>query len=105
MLHQVCKASISGRLVGAFVQWSYAGKAMPMSKVEIIDKLRAGWRASGNYEKPADFDLVSPTYAGTTPRVLVPAPIIRELVQEGVLRRPAVGLGKAFMDSVKPIST
>ena len=78
---------------------------MALSKREIIDRLRAGWRASGNYEKLADFDLVGPVYEGATPRVLVSAPIIRQLVRDGVLRRPPVGLGKAFMDSVKPIST
>ena len=78
---------------------------MTLSKRAIIDKLRAGWRASGNYEKLADFDLVGPSYDGATPRVLESAPIIRQLVRDGVLRRPPVGLGKAFMDSVKPIST
>ena len=78
---------------------------MTLSKREIIDKLRAGWRASGNYEKMADFDLVGPTYNGATPRVLVSALLIRQLVRDGVLRRPPVGRGKAFMDSVKPIST
>ena len=77
---------------------------MTLSKREIIDKLRAGWRASGNYEKLADFDLVGPSCDGATLRVLVSAPIIRQLVRDGVLRRPPVGLGKAFMDSVKPIS-
>jgi hypothetical protein len=78
---------------------------MTLSKREIIDKLRAGWRASGDYEKLGDFDLVGPSYDGATPRVFVSAPIIRQLVRDGVLRRPPVGLGKAFMDSVKPIST
>ena len=78
---------------------------MALNKREIIGRLRAGWRASGNYEKLADFDLVSPSYGGATPRVLVSAPIIRQLVRDGVLRRPPVGIGKAFMDSVKPIST
>jgi hypothetical protein len=77
---------------------------MTLSKREIVDKLRAGWRASGNYEELADFDLVGPSYNGATPRILVSAPIIRQLVRDGVLRRPPVGLGKAFMDSVKPIS-
>jgi hypothetical protein len=78
---------------------------MTLSKPEIINKLRSGWRASGDYEKLADFDLVGPSYGGPTPRVLVSAPIIRQLVRERVLLRPPVGLGKAFMDSVKPIST
>jgi hypothetical protein len=78
---------------------------MTLSKREIIDRLRAGWRASGNYEKLADFDLVGPSYNGATPRVLVSVPIIRQLVRDGVLRRPQIGLGKAFMDTVKPIST
>jgi len=55
---------------------------MTLSKREIIDKLRAGWRASGNYEKLADFELVGPSYGGETPRILVSAPIIRQLVRE-----------------------
>jgi len=78
---------------------------MTLSKREIIEKLRAGWRASGDYEKLEDFDLVSPSYGGAAPRVMASAPIIRQLVRDGVLRRPPVGLGKAFMDSVKPVST
>jgi len=49
-------------------------------------------------------ELIGPIYAGGTRRVVVSAPIIRQLVRDGVLRRPPVGLGKAFMDSVKPIS-
>ena len=77
---------------------------MTLSKREIIDRLRAGWRASGNYEKLADFDLVGPSYEGATPRVLVSAPLIRQLVRDRVFRRPPVGIGKAFMDSVKRTS-
>lgn len=83
-----------------FVQWSFAGTGMTLSKREIIEKLREGWRASGNYDKFEAFDLVSPSHGGATSRIMVPASIIRELVREGVLRRPPLGLGKAFMDSV-----
>jgi hypothetical protein len=83
-----------------------AVKDMRLSKREIVEKLRADWRASGNYEKLEAFDLVSPSYAGATPRSHGAGPDdTASLVREGVLRRPPVGLGKALMDSVKPIST
>jgi hypothetical protein len=73
---------------------------MTLTKQEIIQKLKEGWRASGNYDKLEAFDLVSPSYGGATPRITVPASMVRELVREGFLRRPPVGIGKAFMESV-----
>ena len=76
-----------------------------MSKQEVIGRLRAGWRLSGNYDKLADFALVNPRYSGAaTAQELVSSSIIRQLVRDGVLRRPQVGIGKAFMDSVRPSS-
>ena len=53
---------------------------MTLSKREVIDKLRAGWRASGNYEKLEDFDLIGRDSNRATPRLLAPAPVIRQLV-------------------------
>ena len=77
---------------------------MALSKQEVIERLRLGWRASGNYENQADFDLVGPNWGGATPPIRVSVAIIRQLVQDGVLRRPRAGLGKAFMESAEAIS-
>jgi hypothetical protein len=60
---------------------------MTLSKRDVIDKLRAGWRASGDYEKLEDFDLVGPDYNRATPRLLASAAVIRQLVRDGVLQQ------------------